>query len=455
VYTSPAARDLPALDGKRAWDVAAREAAADDFGHLIRRLPTGVLRPGSVGDVAAMVRWASEHGCKVAARGQGHSVYGASQVDGGLVVDMSVLGAVHAVEADRVTVDGGATWRSVVAAALPHGLTPPVLTNYLDLSVGGTLSVGGIGGSTPRAGAQTDHVIELEVVTGDGRVMSCSPDVKPELFDAVRAGLGQAGIITRAVLRLVPAPDRVRTYTLRYPDLASLASDQRLVLRERRADHLQGSILPGGAGDDGDGGAGGWTYQLEAGVFVAAGASPDDRRMLAGLSDVRDAADVQDHSYLEFASAFDGLVNLLRSSGDWTNPHPWMQTFLPGSAAERIAADVLGDLTPADLGPLGRMLFYPIDAGSLGTRLLRRPDEPVIFACGLIRFPPADIGLARELVAQNRSIYERVRALGGVLYPVSALPMTTADWRDHFGAEWAPMRAAVDRFDPRHVLPLH
>jgi cytokinin dehydrogenase len=443
VSTIPAVGDLPALDGDLAWDIETREVAADDFGHLVSRLPRGVLRPGSVTDVAAMTRWAGERGWKVATRGQGHSVYGRSQVDDGLVIDMSSLDAVQPVRPDRVAVGAGATWRSVLDATLPHGLTPPVLTNYLDLSVGGTLSVGGIGGTTHRTGAQTDSVLELEVVTGDGRVLRCSPDENPDLFHAVRAGLGQVGIITQAVLGLVPAPDRVRAYTLRYPDLPALGSDQRRALRERRADHLQGSILPDGAG--------GWAYQLEAAVFTAAGAGPDDRAMLAGLSDIRDAADVQDLSYLEFVTVFDGFVNLLRSTGDWANPHPWLLGFLPGSTAERIAADVLEDLSAADLGTYGRVVFYPIDRGAVATRLLRLPEEPVVFPFNLIRVP-SDGDLAREMVSRNRAIYERIRSRGAVLYPVSALSLSTTEWRDHFGAEWPTLHEAADRFDPRRVL---
>ena len=71
-------------------------------------------------------------------------------------------------------------------------------TNYLGLSVGGTLAVGGIGGSTSRYGMQTDNVLELDAVTGDGHELTCSAESNPHAFDAVRAGLGQCGIITRA-----------------------------------------------------------------------------------------------------------------------------------------------------------------------------------------------------------------------------------------------------------------
>ena len=120
---------------------------------------------------------------------------------------MSQRRSIHSVGADRVIVDAGATWRDVLAATLPQRLTPPVLANYLDLSVGGTLVIGGVGDTTSRYGMQSDNVLELEVVTGEGRPVRCSPRRNADLFDAVRAGLGQVAVITTATLRLVPAPD--------------------------------------------------------------------------------------------------------------------------------------------------------------------------------------------------------------------------------------------------------
>ena len=77
-----------------------------------------------------------------------------------------------------------------------------MLTNYLGLSVGGTLAVGGIGGTSSRRGMQTDQVVALDVVTGEGRELKCSRELNADLFDAIRGGLAQCGIITRATLRL-------------------------------------------------------------------------------------------------------------------------------------------------------------------------------------------------------------------------------------------------------------
>jgi len=197
-------------------------AAADDLGHLVHQTPNAVLLPASAHDVAAAVRRAAGQGRRFAAQGRRHSVFGRAQARDGVVADMGRLRTLHAVQRDRVVVDAGATWREVVAATLPHGRTPPVLTDYLDLSVGGTLAVGGVGSATSRLGVMSDHVLELEVVTGQGEQVICSPDRHPSLFDAVRAGLGQVGVITRATLRLVPAPRLVRRFLLFYPDLATM-----------------------------------------------------------------------------------------------------------------------------------------------------------------------------------------------------------------------------------------
>jgi len=89
-----------------------------------------------------------------------------------------------------------------------------VLTAYLGLTVGGTLSIGGVGTTTFRHGAQVDHVHELQAVTGEGQLVMCSETRHRDLFEAALAGQGQCAIMTRAVLRLVPAAGMVREYVL-------------------------------------------------------------------------------------------------------------------------------------------------------------------------------------------------------------------------------------------------
>ena len=192
---------VPRLDGTLALDETTRQAYAQDYGQIIHEQPSAVLRPGSVADIAHMVRFARRFGLRIAARGQGHQPFGQAQVAGG-VVDMRSLRTGHAISPDRVDVDAGADWRMVLQAALGQGLTPPVLTAYLGLTVEGTLSIGGIGTTTVRHGAQVDHVLELQVVTGEGQVLTCSEARYRDLFEA-------------------PSPVRVSARSSREPSCAS------------------------------------------------------------------------------------------------------------------------------------------------------------------------------------------------------------------------------------------
>ena len=319
------------------------------------------------------------------------------------------------------------------------------LTNYLGLSIGGTVAVGGIGAASSRHGMQTDNVIALGVVTGEGNEVRASAAENPDLFDAIRAGLGQCGIVTRATLRLVRAPERVRRFQLFYRDLPSLAADQRRMLMEGRFDQLQGAILPDGSG--------GWRYQLEGAVYHTNGSAPHDKAVLSGLSDERGAAVVADLTYREDALAFGKFESLLRAKGQWSNPQPWLLTFLRGSNAERVAGDILAGLNGDAVGPFGRITFYPLVTKAFRTPLLRLPAEDIVFVFNLIRIPPSkDAGAAARSVAENRTLYDRIREAGGVLYPVSAFAMSPADWEIHFGSGWPRFREAGRRYDPGHLL---
>ena len=178
-------------------------------------------------DIAEAIRFARQHRLTVAARGTAHSAGGQTLAPGGLVVAMRSLARIGPINlADRwIEVEAGALWSEVLAETLVHGLRPPVIPDWLEMTVGGTLSFGGIGAESFRAGTQTDHVLELEVVTGTGETLCCSAARNSALFNAVRAGLGQFGIITRARLALAFAVLCVSTGAIfaRSADAAPLA----------------------------------------------------------------------------------------------------------------------------------------------------------------------------------------------------------------------------------------
>lgn len=400
---------LPAFVGGisvRDGDLA---AAARDFGHHVHRRPLAVLRPGSAFDVAEIMRFGRAHGLPVVARGAGHSVDGQAQVQGGIVVDMSSLAGVHAAGPDRISVDAGARWSAVVAVTLPHGTAPPVLTDYLELSVGGTLSVGGIGGASHRHGCQADNVHELDVVTPSGELLTCSATRNASLFDAVRGSQGQHGIITRATLALAPAPAAARCHRLTYHDLGTYLADQRRLIEEERFDHVDGQARY----VDGSG----WRYVLEAVSAYTPPDEPDDRALLRDLAHERGSEEVVTGSYGDFLGRFVHIAAHLWSIGSWQLPHPRCNLLLPGRHAETVVSEVLVDLAPELLGLGGSVLLYAIPSARIAAPNVPTARDPLTVVLGVQRTAPPDDQWTLDRMRQaNAALHQRAREIGGASY---------------------------------------
>lgn len=106
----------------------------------------------------------------VAARGRGHSLQGQAQAYQGVVINMESLDRpsmyIENGEVPYVDVSGGELWINILHETLKYGLSPKSWTDYLHLTVGGTLSNAGISGQAFRHGPQINNVYQLEVVTG-------------------------------------------------------------------------------------------------------------------------------------------------------------------------------------------------------------------------------------------------------------------------------------------------
>ena len=175
--------------------------------------------------------------------------------------------------------------------------------------------------------------------------------------------------------------------------------------------------------------------------------------MLSTLSDDRRVAVIADQTYHDDALAFAKFETLLRSKGQWFNPQPWLLTFLRSSNAEQVAGEILARLTSDDIGPFGRITYYPLSTDAFRTQLVRLPDEGVVFPFNVIRVPTSnDLTTVELMVAQNRMLYDLIRKAGGVQYPVSAFPMSVNDWKDHFGSCLPLLREAKLRYDPGNLL---
>lgn len=435
----------PELCGRVDSGEASLDRASADFGHIVTAPPLGVLRTRSERQIQDLMAFACSRDLPVAVRGGGQSVYGQGQAADGLVIDMGAMNTVLSVADDRIVVEAGALWTDVVRATLRHGLTPPVLTDHLGASVGGVLCTGGLGAASHRYGLVTDSVLALDVVTGTGEAVTCAPDREPGLFHTVLAGLGQCATIVRAVLRLVPAPERVRTYHLYYPHLEEYLADQRKILADDRFDQLQGQARPAVGG--------GWEFVIEAAVHHTGDRVPDDARLLGDLRHRRDTEEIEDLSYSAFLHRLAAGEQILRTTGEWLRPHPWLHLLLPDAAVPTLVPAVLGGASQRDLRTTGQVMLHSVRGARLRSPMLRKPAGEFVHLFALRRTaPPADRAAVDLMVAGNRAVYEQARALGSTLYPAGAVPLSPSDWHAHYGPYWEELVSIKDRYDPRQIL---
>ncbi|TCK34579.1 FAD/FMN-containing dehydrogenase [Paraburkholderia sp. BL8N3] len=431
---------VPALEGRLCADLPSREAASSDWGQVVRGLPSAVLHPASASDIASMVRFCRSLGIRIGARGQAHTMHGHAQVAGGVAIDMRSLNRIHSITPGHASVDAGVIWRDLLRVTVAQGLTPPVLTDYLALSVGGTLSVGGLNGTTFRHGMQVDHVRELEVITGEGDVLTCSMSQHRDLFEAVLGGLGQCAIIARASVALMPAPARARVFDMAYPDLGALLADFRTLLFDARFGYVQ-ALLPALP-------AGGFNYILQGVSFDDAG-TRGDAALLHELDFVPGGVEKRETGYFDFCDRVTATQIEIGAAGHWNLPHPWIDVFVPERHARRYIDGVLSELTFSDV-PDFPCLIYGFRKSRLTRPLPRTPGDEVFFLFDVLR--TTDPARIAQAVAGNRRFYEDAVSLGGGFYPVSAVPLTQEDWQRHFGAAYEPLARAKSRYDPAGIL---
>ncbi|RYJ31677.1 putative oxidoreductase [Streptomyces sp. L-9-10] len=444
---------VPALDGTLKTSAADLVQFSKDFGNLVSDItPWAVLVPGSVNDIVKMVNFARSNKLKIAANGrsgtgddlESHSNYGQAAVPGGISIDSRGLSKIVSIGANTAVVEAGVTWHQLTEAALAKGKMPPAMPDYMHLSIGGTISVGGIGGTVGTYGLAVDTIESIDIVTGAGQLLTASPAVRPDLFNAALAGGGQVGIIVRATVRIVPPKERVVVFNLVYNDVATYLADAEKVLAEGRFEVQAGELQR--KPDDS-----GWRYKMELGATYT-GTAPAREPLIAGLRDVRSEAVIDDMAFLDYVYRFDAYVEYYKEADYWDQPKPWLSLFLPASKVKQFLQIAEADLTANDLG-VGFVLTYPYRTSKLRRPMAVQPNDSVGYLFDLLRFPhPGEPDIA-GMLEQNRRLYDKAVALGAKRYLVGAIPrMTPADWKRHFGNRYSDLCNAKRRYDPADIL---
>ena len=212
-------------DERRVTDSeSALEQHSADLSYHPPKRPDVVVFPESTAEVARVLEWADRASVPVVAFGAGTSLEGhVIPLEGGISLDLTRMNGILALRPDDLdaTVQPGVTRSQLEAAAGPHGLWFPVDPGA-DATLGGMAATNASGTTTVRYGGMRTHVLALEVVLADGRVVRTgSRAVKTSagynLTNLFIGSEGTLGVITELTLRLHPIPEHIVVARAAFP----------------------------------------------------------------------------------------------------------------------------------------------------------------------------------------------------------------------------------------------
>jgi FAD/FMN-containing dehydrogenase len=166
-------------------------------------------------------------------------------------LDVDSLAGVIAVDADARTADvqGMTTYEQLVDATLPYGLMPLVVPELKTITIGGAITGLGIESSSYRNGMPHESVIEMDILTGAGDVLTARPDNEHrDLFFGFPNSYGTLGYALRIKIELERVSPFVHLRHLRFEDFAALVECLRRVCEEsayegERVDFVDGCVF--------------------------------------------------------------------------------------------------------------------------------------------------------------------------------------------------------------------
>jgi len=171
------------------------------------------------------------------------------------VPGLDVSGLTGVVEVDPVAktadVQGMCTYEDLVDATLPHGLIPLVVPQLRTITLGGAVTGLGIESTSFRNGLPHESVLEMDILTGGGAVVTTKAG--DDLFDTFPNSYGSLGYATRLRIELEEVPAQVALRHVRFSDFGLMAKAIEEIVETRqwngeRVDGLDGVVFEPGEG---------------------------------------------------------------------------------------------------------------------------------------------------------------------------------------------------------------
>ncbi len=207
----------------------------------IHRRPELLILPATTAEVATIMRYAGEHNIPVTPRGQGTGlVGGAVPLHGGILLDMSGMNKILELDEENLTltVEPGVLLMDVIKFVEEKGLFYPPDPGEKSATIGGNINTNAGGMRAVKYGVTRDYVRGLEVVLPDGRIIEVGGKVVKNssgysMKDLFVGSEGTLGIVTKAILRLLPLPRRKLSLLVPFPSLDAAIETVPKIIKSR------------------------------------------------------------------------------------------------------------------------------------------------------------------------------------------------------------------------------
>ena len=206
-----------------------------------RSYPDIVVRVTSAEEVSKLMAYAKEHNIVVTPRGAGTGLVGASvAVEHGLMIDMTLMN--HILELDEknltLTVEPGVLLMEIAAYVEERGFFYPPDPGEKSATIGGNISTNAGGMRAVKYGVTRDFGRGLEVVLTDGTILHLGGKVVKnssgyDIKDMIIGSEGTLGIVTKAILKLLPLPRKNVSLLIPYPTLAQAIGTVPLIIASK------------------------------------------------------------------------------------------------------------------------------------------------------------------------------------------------------------------------------
>ena len=195
--------------------------------------------------LSAELAAARARGAPVGLRKSTSNLFRRRDGSGKVYIDVRSFNRVLGVDRERMTVDveGMTTYEDLVEETLRHGLLPTVVPQLKTITIGGAVSGLGIESSSFKYGLVHETVESMEILLGDGRVVTCSAEENADLFFGFPNSYGTLGYVLRLTARLIPAKTFVHLTHTRFSDPEDYFAHIAEVCAQPGADYIDGTIF--------------------------------------------------------------------------------------------------------------------------------------------------------------------------------------------------------------------